>query len=79
MVVIEESQSATFGFDDGSFMVDTAPHIRNREPCLLSYIHKLDRRCRWGRDGGLQQILVPPSPKRSRKSFCQVAAEEKER
>src|SRR5277367_3886448 len=48
MVVIEKGKSASFGLDDRPFVVNAAPHIRNRKPCLLGHIHKLDRRYRGG-------------------------------
>ena len=79
MVVIEKSQSASLGLNDRPFMIDAAPHIGSRDPSLLSHIHILDRRCRGRCNRGLQQIRVPPSPKRSGKSFCQIAAKQKER
>ncbi len=79
MVIVEKGQSASLGLNDGPFMVDAAPHIGNGEPGLLGHIHKLDRRCRGRSNRSLQQIRVPPSPERSGKSLCQIAAEQKER
>ena len=52
MVVVKEGQTASFGLDDGPFVIDAAPHIGNIQPSLLAHIHKLNRRCRWIRRRG---------------------------
>lgn len=42
VVEIEEGQSASFGFDDGSLVFDATPHVWDIESSLLSYIDELN-------------------------------------
>ncbi len=47
VVVVEESQSAALGLNDGAFVIDASPHVGDGQPGLLSHIHILDRETLW--------------------------------
>ncbi len=44
MVIVEKRQPASFGLNDGSFVIYTAPHVGTGQPGFLRHIHKLHRR-----------------------------------
>ncbi len=80
MVIVEKGQSASFGLNDGSFMVDAAPHVGDWSARLAAPHPQTGPESRSGsRDRGLHQVRVSPVPQGSCKSLCQRAAEHEER
>src|SRR5690348_12774119 len=51
LIVIEERDAATFGFDDVALMVLASPDVRDGEPGLAGYVDELNGR--FGRRDGV--------------------------
>src|SRR5580704_9328288 len=79
VVVVEESESASFGLDDGTLMIYAAPHVWNVQSSLLSYVHKLH--AGWGgiRFCGFDGDWISPVPEGSCKCIRQRTAKHEKR
>jgi hypothetical protein len=79
IVVVEESQPASLGFNDEPFVIDAAPYIGDGQPGLLRYIDKLDWRVSRLLYSGFQNNGILPFPEWRRKCVDERAAEHQKR
>ena len=79
MVVIEEGDSAAFGFDDVALVIGISPDVRYREPGVAGDVDELNRRGDGGIRLGNEKQGRSPFPERSGERIDQRAAESKER
>src|ERR1700720_4465389 len=80
VVVVKESQAASFGFDDVALVVGAAPDVWGSKTRFASYIdERYLRSGGWVRGGHLEERGVLPFPERGGERIQQTAAEDDQR